>query len=40
MLATSKSVQFPGRAIIKLSSHQHQWLASGYDPEIGHFRGG
>ena len=25
------------RAIIKVSSHQHRWLASGYDLEIGHF---
>ena len=25
------------QAIIKVSGHQHQWLAGGYDPEIGHF---
>ena len=25
------------RAIIKVSSHQCQWLAGGYDLEIGHF---
>ena len=24
-------------AIIKLSGHQHQWFAGGYDLEIGHF---
>ena len=24
-------------AIIKVSSHQYQWLAGGYDLEIGHF---
>ena len=24
-------------AIIKVSGHQHQWLAGGYDLEIGHF---
>ena len=24
-------------AIIKLSGHQHQWLAGGYDLKIGHF---
>ena len=24
------------RAIIKVSGHQHQWLASGYDLEVGH----
>ena len=28
------------RAIIKMSSHQHRWLAGGYDLEIGRFRGG
>ena len=50
MLATSKNVLFPGhnhllttgtddpRAIIKVSGHQYQWLASGYDLEIGHFQ--
>ena len=27
-------------AIIKVSGHQHRWLAGGYDLEIGHFRGG
>ena len=25
------------RAIIKVSGHQYQWLAGGYDLEIGHF---
>ena len=25
------------RAIIKVHGHQHQWLAGGYDLEIGHF---
>ena len=25
------------RAIIKVSSHQHWWLAGAYDLEIGHF---
>ena len=25
------------RAIIKVSVHQHQWLAGGYDLVIGHF---
>ena len=25
------------RVIIKVSGHQHWWLADGYDPEIGHF---
>ena len=25
-------------AIIKVSGHQHRWLAGGYDPEIGHFQ--
>ena len=25
------------RAIIKVLGHQYQWLASGYDLEIGHF---
>ena len=24
------------RAIIKMSGHQHWWLAGGYDLEIGH----
>ena len=28
----------PGaRAIIKVSDYQYQWLAGGYDLEIGHF---
>ena len=26
--------------IIKVSGHQHRWLAGGYDLEIGHFRTG
>ena len=25
------------RMIIEVSGHQHQWLAGGYDVEIGHF---
>ena len=25
-------------AIIKVSGHQHWWLAGGYDLEIGHFQ--
>ena len=25
------------RAIIKVKGHQYQWLAGGYDLEIGHF---
>ena len=25
------------RAIIKVSGHQYQWSAGGYDLEIGHF---
>ena len=24
-------------AIIKVSGHQYQWLAGGYDLEVGHF---
>ena len=24
-------------AIVKVSGHQHQWLAGGYDLEIGYF---
>ena len=33
-------ITFAGtRVIIKVSGHQHQWLAGGYDLEIGHFRG-
>ena len=40
MLATPNNVLFPGqlattRPIIKVSGHQHRWLASGYDLEIG-----
>ena len=30
------SLAGPG-VIIKVSGHQHQWLAGGYDLEIGHF---
>ena len=26
-----------GRAIIKVLGYQYQWLAGGYDLEIGHF---
>ena len=25
------------QVIIKVSGHQHQWLAGGYDLDIGHF---
>ena len=28
------------QVIIKVSGHQYQWLAGGYDLEIGHFRSG
>ena len=28
------------RSIIKVSGHQYQWLAGGYDLEIGIFRSG
>ena len=28
------------RTIIKVSGYQYQWLAGGYDLEIGHFRSG
>ena len=28
------------RAIMKVKGHQYQWLAGGYDLEIGPFRGG
>ena len=40
MAVTSKNVLLPGgaRAIIKVSGHQYQWLAGGYDLEIGHFQ--
>ena len=38
MLATSKIVLFSGaRVIIKVLGHKYQWLAGGYDLEIGHF---
>ena len=49
MLATSKNVLFPDHnhllitsagdpsLIIKMSGHQHRWLAGGYDLEVGHF---
>ena len=48
MPSTSKNVLFPShnhlltkaRVIIKVTGHQHQWLAGGYDLEIGIFRGG
>ena len=26
------------KVIIKVTGHQHQWLAGGYDLEIGHFQ--
>ena len=26
------------QAVIKVSGHQHRWLAGGYDLEIGHFQ--
>ena len=42
--APTKNVPFPShnhladaRAIIKVKGHPHQWLAGGYDLEIGHF---
>ena len=46
MLATSKNVQFPGHNLLttsvwliaKVSGHQYQWLAGGYDLEVGHFQ--
>ena len=28
---------FGAQAMIKVKGHQHQWLAGGYDLEIGHF---
>ena len=34
MLATSKT---SAQTITKVSGHQYQWLAGGYDLEIGHF---
>ena len=39
LLTTSADdMSLPGtRATIKVSGHQHQWLAGGYDLEIGHF---
>ena len=41
MLSTSKNVLFSelasAQAIIKVLGHQNQWLAGGYDLEIGHF---
>ena len=46
MLATSKNVLFPAQnhplntLVIKVLGHQYQWLAGGYDLEIGLFRGG
>ena len=38
MLATSKNVLTGAPAIIKVSGHQYQWLAGGYDLTIGHFQ--
>ena len=49
MLATPENALFPGHnhllqlmtlhslAVIKVSGHQYQWLAGGYDLETGHF---
>ena len=34
-LTTSKNAD--ARAITKVLGYQHQWLAGGYDLEIGHF---
>ena len=39
-MRTINHTQLPlagARAIIKVSGHQHRWLAGGYDLEIGHF---
>ena len=40
--STKHSAKKPGihhgaQAIMKVSGHEHQWLAGGYDLEIGHF---
>ena len=45
LLTTGRPTDNPSlagaQAIIKVSVHQHWWLAGGYDLEIGHiFRGG
>ena len=37
LLTTSDDDPTPARVIIKVSGHQHRWLASGKDLEIGHF---
>ena len=34
---TDNSSPTGARAIIKVSGHQHRWLAGGYDLEIRHF---
>ena len=33
---TSIITRVPARVIIKVSGHQYQWLAGGYDLKIGH----
>ena len=40
LLTAGADDQAPVRVIIKVSGHQHLWLAGGYELEIGHFRGG
>ena len=37
MLSTSKNVLLPGHNHLLTTSDQHQWLAGGYDREIGHY---
>ena len=37
-LSPEKNNKWAGaQVIIKVSGHQYQWLADGYDLEIGHF---
>ena len=36
-LNLSRVVLTCAQVIIKVSGHQYQWLAGGYDLEIGHF---
>ena len=40
---TAESIKYitahDAKVIIKASGHQHQWLAGGYDLEIGHLTG-
>ena len=38
--ANHHAIPSDAQAIIKVLGHQHQWLAGGYDLEIGYFRGG